>query len=281
MEALPVRLSGACTGSRASILPHEALAFCMALHPRLGRDAAVGQLPVEVLRFSVLRALSCVRFNVNFKNFRRMLEPAWITEFRHHDVRLLHPPSFHTIGRVFSVNTHSQSLGTVRMRRAWDSFLRHVVGGLFYTYTIVFHGAFNRSPDWAVLVFESCPLRGVFGNDAQYVQGLITGFFAAYDPPDRAAALVEARDDFPIVVRPLGDRLQTFIFGKHVPRQIYLRSSTFSAPAHARRLLQADIGALGGWHRLFGAALCRMRTKHSAPFAEAARRGEALDCVLE
>lgn len=281
MEALPLRLSGACTGVSASLLPHQVLAFCMALHPRLGRDAPVAQLPLEVLRCSVLKALAHVRVNVNFKNFRRMLEPSWITGLGHYDTRLIHPPTFHTLGRVFDVNTHSQSLGTIRMRRAWDSFLRNVIGGLFFHYTIVFHGAFNRSPDWAVLVFESCPQRMVFGNDAGYVQGLITGFFASYEPPDRASRLIQARDDFPIVVRPHGDRLQTLIFGKYVPRNIYLRSSTFSTPADARRLLQADTGALGGWYRLFGAALCRMRTKHSAPFTEAARRGEALDCVLE
>lgn len=262
------------------IMPHQALAVCMALHKRLGMHSPLAHMPVEVLRHIILQHLVCLAISVHFTNFRRMLEPSFkrISEGR---CGMVYPPNFHTIGRVLGVNTHSQSLHTVRMRRAWSVFLLDVVGGLFYDYTIIFNGALTRSPDWAVIVFESCPHRPVFDNNASHLQGLITGFFASWDPPERASAAMSTPEDFPIVVRAHGDRMQTFMFGKYVPRKLYLDSSTYSTPLQSRRLLQAQCGTLGGWHRICGPALRGSRTRNSIPFLDAARRGDSLECLLE
>ena len=295
----------ACRGKprpATPLLPHQALALALAGHKRLGAGSPAREVcgNADLLRL-ILADLCVETVMVMFHAFRCCIQTVWVpakTPTRAHGLpvtllpttRVMHPqnlPSFHWLGLVLGINTKSTGARGSNMLLQWRLFLSGTLGALWYDFTVIFpHDC--RLPQTQALLFESDPACQVFDNDASYIEGLLTAFFMPWmmtggpTTSEVAGAAQHAtrlgdkcRQTFH--VRRNGPRLQVFIFGQSVYKQLILASSTFRTPVERRTLLQHGVGGMGGWASIGS----RHRIRKRVPFADARRMTSALDCVME
>jgi len=282
------------------ILPHQALAFALAGQKRLGATSvareACGNTDLMRLIFTDL----CVEaVTVMFHTYRCCTQTVWHPEkvpilenglpASLPSPRIMRPqnlPSFHWLGRVLQINTKSGGVRGSNMLLQWRLFLSGTLGGLWYDFTVIFpHNC--RLPQTQTLLFESDPAHPVFDNDASYVEGLLTAFFMPWmmtggptssqvtGSAQHGTRLDKCRQTFH--VRRNGPRLQVFIFGQSVYKQLILASSTFHTPVERRTLMQYGVGGMGGWASIG----THHRIRKRVSFADARRMQVALDCVME
>ena len=280
------------------LLPHQALAFMLAQHTRLGTRAEARVLGgnADVLRL-ILRDLFLTPLTVMFTAYRCCIETIWrpISPCKRLPLMpVMHPvhmPCFKWLGNALEINMKSSGQRHTTMLEQWKSFLCITLQGLWYEYTVLFPHH-TRAPEYQVLLFDSDPARSVFGNDASYIEGLLSGFFMPWMMTKSASGSImfnhghhANRDNTrrPFVVRRNGERLQVFIFGcdvSEVMRHVLLNSTTLKGPAERRVLLQHGIGGQGGWHVIRSAEVFNRRRRRM-PFSDARRIAASLDCILE
>ena len=259
------------------IMPHEALAFVMGMHARLGACSWIGMLSVDLLR-TILRDMQRQVLTVMLRPHRACVEAAWTNPApcaSHSSApRLLRPqylPSQHWLGRVLGLNTKSSSKSAVAMKQAWRVFFHRELRGVFSFYTVVFPH-YTRTWEHQTLVFESEASDSCYGHDHALVLGLLQGFFAAY------AGGRTHHDVFR--TRHVGKHLQIFIFGPLAPREVIWNSLVFKTPRETRTLLQPYSLYGIGWSRIAHWNGTRKRILYS-DFASHEHDEKVLDCFFE
>ena len=263
--------------AKRPIMPHEALAFVLALVPRLGANSMVSMLSLDLIR-NILHDLHIVVVTVIPKPFRACVWTAWtrvttaVSEIEGGEqaqvVRPQYFPSLHWLGKILMVNTTNTSKKTRELKIRWRKFLTETLGGLFYNFTVIFPHM-SRRWDTQTILFESDARQPVHGNNADLVQGLVDGFFdciGMHKPVFR--------------VRIVEDVMQLFIFGPAASAAALEQSSTFRTPFHKRTLLQPhDAGycSLGGWCRI----PTRVRKRKRVMLSDLVQGDHCLDCLLE
>jgi hypothetical protein len=185
-------------------------------------------------------------------------------------------PSIKWLGQLLNVDTVSSGKRTRDLRLRWEHFLHNTLLGMFCNFMIIFP-QHTRAWESLTLLYETDPRHPVHANNADYVQGLLDGFFEC-----------SGRDSKPIFhVRRLGDRLQLFIFGPAAPALPLRFSHTFKAPPEKRTFLQPHEPGMppsyyGQWSGLLllGRTRKRKRVMYS-DFRQYANTNTTLSCVLE
>ena len=103
------------------IMPHEALAFALALSPRLGRASLVQTLPIDTIRH-ILKDLLLAHVTIMTRPYRACVQPVWRVageQFAGQQImKMRYLPSLLWLGRVLALDVAGSS-SCFRYLAAW------------------------------------------------------------------------------------------------------------------------------------------------------------------